>query len=90
MDPLTLRFKVPAHVAAIEIVAKGTKDQSHRIHGFLRIAQRDQWIADDRDHREALLVTDRRVMLAWNAFSIVLHAEPKGQKVLWNWKEDDA
>jgi len=86
---LSLRFRVPAHVTAIEVTGAGTKDQSHRIHGFLRIAQRDQWIADDMDHRSPLLATDRRVMLAWNAFSIVLHADPKGQKALWNWREDE-
>ena len=75
---------LPAHVAAVEVVGLGTKDESHRYHAFLRIAQRDEWIAKDTRSRECISIHHPKILEAWDAFAIVLHAEPRMQRRLWN------
>jgi len=70
---------LPAHVAAVERVRAGT-----RYHAFLRIAQRDEWIAEDTRSRECISIHHPKILEAWDAFAIVLHAEPRMQRRLWN------
>ena len=81
---MVLGHKIPSHVAAVEVVAKGTKEQSYRFHGFLQIGQRDAWIQEDPEHREAIFARSPRVIAAWTAFSIVLHPDPRLQRRMWD------
>jgi hypothetical protein len=76
---LSLGPKIPDHVAAVEETAAGT-----RYHCFLQISQRDEWIAADKEHRLTISRHHPRVLNAWDAFAVVLHAEPRAQRRLWN------
>jgi hypothetical protein len=81
-DPLSgqiLGHKLPIYVAAIEKSKAGT-----RFHGFLQIGQRDTWIKEDPEHREAIYARSPRVIAAWTAFSIVLHPDPRLQRRMWD------
>lgn len=76
--PMSFGARLPDHVAAVE-----TSDLGTRFHGFLTISQRDQWIKEDPEHREATFAQGPKVLEAWKAFSIVLHADPRKQRKLW-------
>lgn len=79
MTGMVLGHKLPIHVAAIEKTKAGT-----RFHGFLQISQRDAWIKEDPEHREAIYARSPRVIAAWTAFSIVLHPDPRLQRRMWD------
>lgn len=69
--------KVPEHVTARETTDKGVL-----YHGFLRIMERNVWIAEDPENREAVFNRDPRVLQAWKSFSIVLHPSAEAARLL--------
>lgn len=69
--------KLPEHVVAVE-----RSELGDRFHAFLLISQRDAWVSQDPENREATFARGPRVLAAWNAFSIVLHADPRKQAKL--------
>ncbi len=63
--------KYPGAVYATETVGKDVT-----VHGFLRIAQRDEWVSQDTESRESLYAHSPRVLVAWRTFALVLHQDP--------------
>ena len=75
---MSLLARLPDHVTAVEECLAGT-----RYHGFRKISQRDEWVAEDPEHRKPCYAHCIEVLKAWDAFSIVLHADPRAQRRIW-------
>lgn len=71
--------RIPPHVGAVEVVPAGT-----RFHAFRLVSQRDTWVAGDPSTRATIGTKDPRFLAAWEAFSIVLHQDPKKARKLWS------
>jgi hypothetical protein len=62
--------RIPAHVVGLE-----TREDGYTYHGFIRIHQRNEWVARDPERRQAVFAQGPRVLQAWKSFSIVLHPD---------------